>query len=729
MAYTVLDRVYSIFIDVMTGVSSGNGNATFYNTDSHTSYIEVTVTNGVQPFNMTEYNYVLVIDKPNKQTYRNEYTTTDESKLVIEMDSQMLAGAGNNKGQLYIMKTANNVAKVLTMVEFNYIVKEGNYSEIAPESTDHDALYVTLRNDVDNILQMIENGEIGGGSGGTGMTSTQREQLATAYNHAMTDAVTTTAVVDSAVATYVEANKAALKGDKGDKGDTGATGAKGDKGDPFTYADFTSEQLAALKGAKGDKGDKGEAGTNGKDGLTTAVSVNGSTYTHKAGTITLPNYPTKTSQLTNDSSFATETYVTTKIAEASLSGGDVDLSGYAKVTDLPTKTSQLTNDSGFITAIPSEYVTETEVGTAISSYVTEHKAELKGDPGEKGDTGAKGDKGDPGAKGDTGATGAKGDKGDPFTYEDFTVEQLAALKGAKGDKGNKGDTGATGADGKTPSITIGTVTTGAAGTNASATITGTTPNLTLSMTIPQGAKGDKGDTGATGAKGDKGDTGATGAKGDKGDPFTYADFTSEQLAALKGAKGDKGDPGATGAKGDKGDTGAKGDKGDTGATPNIVIGTVTTGAAGSSASVTMSGTAPSYVLNFTIPKGDKGDKGDSSTIETITNAIVNRETELAKVNYASSVNIANIRSYIDVIGDITITLPNYSSRYSESSPFTYEYHVYMKFTDAHTVTFADTIKWQSVPTVKAGTVIDFIFNFIHADTDTNFWLGGAVVYE
>ena len=36
MAYTVLDRVYSIFIDVMTGVSSGNGNATFYNTDSHT---------------------------------------------------------------------------------------------------------------------------------------------------------------------------------------------------------------------------------------------------------------------------------------------------------------------------------------------------------------------------------------------------------------------------------------------------------------------------------------------------------------------------------------------------------------------------------------------------------------------------------------------------------------------------------------------------------------------
>ena len=48
------------------------------------------------------------------------------------------------------------------------------------------------------------------------------------------------------------------------KGADGAAGAKGDKGDPFTYADFTPEELAALigpagaAGAKGDKGDKGD---------------------------------------------------------------------------------------------------------------------------------------------------------------------------------------------------------------------------------------------------------------------------------------------------------------------------------------------------------------------------------------------------------------------------------------------------------------------------------------
>ena len=68
-----------------------------------------------------------------------------------------------------------------------------------------------------------------------------------------------------------------------------------------------------------------------------------------------------------------------------------------------------------------------------------------------------------------------------------------------------------------------------------------------------------------GPKGEKGD------KGEKGNAFTYADFTPDQLAALKGEKGDKGDAftyndftpeqlaslkGERGEKGDKGDPGS-----------------------------------------------------------------------------------------------------------------------------------------------------------------------------
>lgn len=127
----------------------------------------------------------------------------------------------------------------------------------------------------------------------------------------------------------------------------------------------------------------------------------------------IPTVPTKTSELTNDTGFittipteyiteselntelstkanisdipsldgyATETYVQNKIAEASLSGGEVDLSGYATkdeletkadISSIPTKTSQLTNDSGFITSVPSEYITESELDA--KGYLTEHQ--------------------------------------------------------------------------------------------------------------------------------------------------------------------------------------------------------------------------------------------------------------------------------------------------------------------------------------------------------------------
>lgn len=55
--------------------------------------------------------------------------------------------------------------------------------------------------------------------------------------------------------------------------------------------------------------------------------------------------------------------------------------------------------------------------------------------------------------------------------------------------------------------------------------------------------------------------------------------------------------------------GAKGDKGDIGMTPNITA-TATTLPAGSSATVTKSGTAENPAFAFGIPKGDKGDKGE-----------------------------------------------------------------------------------------------------------------------
>ena len=71
----------------------------------------------------------------------------------------------------------------------------------------------------------------------------------------------------------------------------------------------------------------------------------------------------------------------------------------------------------------------------------------------------------------------------------------AGLDGATGPTGPAGLDGATGPtgpaglDAPTPTLTIGTVTTGDPGTEASATITGTSPNFVLNLTIPQGPTG------------------------------------------------------------------------------------------------------------------------------------------------------------------------------------------------------------------------------------------------
>ncbi len=70
-----------------------------------------------------------------------------------------------------------------------------------------------------------------------------------------------------------------------------------------------------------------------------------------------------------------------------------------------------------------------------------------------------------------------------------------------------GPTGPQGDPGPANSLSIGTVTTGNAGSSASATITGTSPSQTLNLTIPRGDQGVQGPQGETGPIGPTGATG------------------------------------------------------------------------------------------------------------------------------------------------------------------------------------------------------------------------------
>ena len=135
---------------------------------------------------------------------------------------------------------------------------------------------------------------------------------------------------------------------------------------------------------------------------------------------------------------------------------------------------------------------------------------------------------------------------------------------------------------------------------------------------PKGDKGDKGDTGATGPQGPQGNAATVSIGSTTTLPVGY-DATVENVGSIYNAVLDFGIPqgprGPQGAKGDKGDTGAQGEtgprgpQGERGTNATVYIGTTSTLAPGSQATVYNSGSDSNAVLNFGIPQGAKGDTG------------------------------------------------------------------------------------------------------------------------
>ena len=212
----------------------------------------------------------------------------------------------------------------------------------------------------------------------------------------------------------------------------------------------------------------------------------------------------------------------------------------ASVVDLPTSAPK--GEAYFVgTVAPRDVYT---FDALTHSWVNQGK--LQGPKGDTGETGPQGPQGPQGVQGEQGLQGPQGETG---------AQGPQGIQGIQGPKGDKGNTGISGNDGITftPSIDengnlIWTRSDGGAEVPSPTPVIphiGENHNWYLGSVnlevSAQGAKGDKGDTGAKGDKGDKGDT---------------------------GAKGDKGDTGDTGAKGDKGDTGAKGANGVT-FTPSV----------------------------------------------------------------------------------------------------------------------------------------------------------------
>ena len=114
---------------------------------------------------------------------------------------------------------------------------------------------------------------------------------------------------------------------------------------------------------------------------------------------------------------------------------------------------------------------------------------LKGDKGDKGDVGATGPQGERGLQGPPGPQGLKGDTGERGPKGDKGDVGPQGPQGEKGEQGPRGLTGPQGPAGITPNITIGTVNTLPAGSNATVTKTGTNENPVFNFGIPRGVDG------------------------------------------------------------------------------------------------------------------------------------------------------------------------------------------------------------------------------------------------
>jgi len=396
---------------------------------------------------------------------------------------------------------------------------------------------------------------------------------------------------------------AGATGPQGPQGVSGQTGAQGERGLPGETGPAGAQGPQGLTGAAGEVGPTGAQGDRGDPGpvgliwrgafasgtnysLNDAVAWQGQSWLSLAAS-NLGNEPDK------NPSWWTLLAAQGAQGQAGQTGavgpqgerGPQGMQGLTGATGSQGPVGpQGEAGARFLGAYDStaNYALHDEVTFSGSSWISLSESNHGNEPGAssttqwalmaaKGDAGAAGPQGIPGAAGATGPVGATGPQG---------------VRGDQGPQGNIGPTGSTGATG------------------------------------PQGPQGAKGDTGATGAAGARGlqwmgayASGVNYALGDAvafggasyvslvdGNVGNTPGFSGVTQWALLSAKGDAGAAGAAGTDGLNGSNGAA---------ATVQVGSVTTGAAGTTVAVQNVGSANAAVLNFSIPQGARGATGDA----------------------------------------------------------------------------------------------------------------------
>lgn len=185
-------------------------------------------------------------------------------------------------------------------------------------------------------------------------------------------------------------------------------------------------------------------------------------------------------------------------------------------------------------------------------------------------------------------------------------------------KGETGEAGVDGVDGQAATIVVGSTTTVAPDQAASVVNTGTSQNAVLNFSIPQGVQGVQGEQGYS--------------------PEAYVEQTATgALIHINDSSTE------TTAEVFNGQDGADGQA------ATVSVGSTTTGAAGTNASVVNSGTSSAAVLDFTIPRGADGAAGRDGTDGVSPTATVSQTSSGATITItdAQGTTTANISNGVD----------------------------------------------------------------------------------
>ena len=290
-----INKDYLIQIDVKAATVNVPGDMSFFITDVKTcnifAQLVINESNSdlVKKYAPIEeaanYKLTLRIIKPNGEPKEIDFTILNESDafFYVDLTDEYKDHIGEYRCELFVDCLVNGELERMTTREFSYeilpsiyndldgvIEKDPDYPLVDRILSDLEAVDLTkyaTNESVDAKLEVIElTPGPQGPQGPQGEPGVQGPQG--------------------------EVGPAGPQGEQGPKGDTGETGPAGKDGIDGAPGPKGDKGDIGPQGPKGDTGEAGPQGPAGADGLTTAISLNGTTYTQVDGLITLPNVAT-----------------------------------------------------------------------------------------------------------------------------------------------------------------------------------------------------------------------------------------------------------------------------------------------------------------------------------------------------------------------------------------------------------------------------------------------------